>query len=613
MKTRLAAGTGILLSGMMLAPAVQAQPQPSGTIFEFGDSFQDVGYNCTGFRTPLQACSNYRNVPLQLGGLSAYRYVQANNFAVAGTASGPGALPNMGQPVYPGYPTTYPNMFGQIAAFAALGRRIGPNDLTMLSYAGNDLQYGNAGAGLAGTVVGYLKSNVQSLMGLGARNFVLFGGLPNERLVINGRPATELSGVTAAASREYYTTLNAQLPQALASLESTDTHIRILDVNTLYNRVLDTPAMYGFIAGDCATTPGCVTAPQAVQDRYAIYNAHPTDAFSLIIARYINNLLIAPYTVAAQADIAQKTTMAFQDSIQWQLNTERLRVLGPQGAGQGPDVGRFSVYASGNYIGGSRRDSTGAYGGDWHGGGASVGGQIWVTPNALLGLAFNYSGPDTTLNTGASKIDLKSYKLSGYASLSYPNWFADGVLSGGWNNYDVRREGVIDTLTASPNGTSFAARVRGGYLFDLQSVQVGPIAGLSYTQTSVRSYDEAGDIVLAQSVGSQRVEQVTGSAGLQVRYVTDVAGHRVASFADLTANRDFLDGQRVITTTGRDPVSAVPIYTSLNGTRSTFGRIAVGGEVALRDNVALGLVAGSSFARNSENTRQVNLTLKAAF
>ena len=389
-------------------------------------------------------------------------------------------------------------MFGQIAEFAALGGRIGPNDLTTLSYAGNDLFVRERGRRPCphGRGLPHLGRPVPDRAR--STKLRLFGGIPFDRLTINGTSLAARNGVSAAADQQYYTTLNSTLPQALAPLESTSVRIRIFDVNTVFSRVLDNPATYGFIAGDCATILGCRTAPLAVQNQYALFNAHPSDAFSLVLARYINNLLTAPYTIAVQADIAQSAAAAFQELIQLQLNTERLRVLGPQGPGQGPAVGRLSVYASGDYSGGGRSDRSGAYGGDWNAGGVSVGAQYWATPNLLLGLAFNYSGPGSTLNTGTSKISLDSYQFGGYASLNYPNWFLDGVLSGGFNNYKVQRAGVIDTLTGSPNGSSFAVGGKGGYPFDVRPVQVGPIVGLSYARASVGSYTETGDIVLAQ-------------------------------------------------------------------------------------------------------------------
>ncbi len=369
-----------LLAGCFLPSITQAQVQQPGNLYDFGDSFQDGQYWCTSFGTPLHACSNYRNTPMHLGSLSNYAFSLRNDFAIGATASGSGTIANTGTPPYPGYTATYPNAIGQIAQFQALGNRIGPRDLVMLSYAGNDVTvYGNPGAALAQTVIGNLTGNVQTLIGLGARNFVLLGGVPLDRLPAGGPSMLEQSGISPAGDREYYTTLNARLPAALAQFASASVQLRILDANTLYNRVLDTPAMYGFTFGDCDIIAGCASAPLAVQNQYAFYRGHPSDAFAQLIASYIENLLTMPYQIAAEADLAQSAALAFHDSLTWRLSAEHLRFAGPESAAR-PAVGRLAVFASGNYAYADRSDRKSASGGNANAGGLTVGADTGPRP-----------------------------------------------------------------------------------------------------------------------------------------------------------------------------------------------------------------------------------------
>jgi outer membrane lipase/esterase len=604
-----------VLAFWFLPSISKAQVQQPGKLYEFGDSFQDAQYWCTSFGTPLHACSNYRDTPMQLGSLSNYAFSTRNDYAIGSSGSGPGTIVNAGYPSYPGSTNTYPNAFGQIAEFQALGNRIGANDLVTLSYAGNDVTaYGNPGAALAQATIGYLTSDVQSLIGLGARNLVLFGGVPFDRLLAGGPNMLQQAGISLAADREYYTTLNAQLPAAIAPFESASVHLRILDVNTLYMRVLNTPPMYGFTFGDCAVIAGCASAPLAVQNQYAFYRGHPSDAFALVIASYIENLLTMPYQIAAEADLAQAAALAFHDSLAWRLNEEHLRFAGAgqEGASK-PAVGRLAVFTSANYAYADRNDRSGASGGNANAGGLTVGAEYWATPNLLLGAAFAYSNTGSALNNASGKINFNAYQFAGFASLSFPNWFVDGVLNGGVNSYAVQRPGIIDTLSGSPQGSSIVAGVKGGYVFDVQSVQIGPIAGLTYAHVGVGSYAESGDIVLAQSVGSQSLDSVTGAAGVQFRATGVVYGHAIRSFVDLTAERDFLGGHRIIATTGLDATSAVPVFTPVSSGAGTYGRLAAGVEADLTHGVALGLMGGTTFARSNGNLGQVQVTLKASF
>ncbi len=592
-----------MLASFCLSSTSEAQVQQWGNIYDFGDSFQDANYQCTSFGTPLHACSNYHNTPMQLSSISGYTFSLHNDFAIGGTASGPGTTTNNGTPPYPGYTTTYPNAFGQIAEFQALGRRIGADDLVMLTYAANDATvYGNVGTSLAATVLGNLTSDVRSLITLGGRNFVLFGGVPFNRID---------PSISAAADQAYYTTLNANLPAAVAPFESSSLHLRILDVNTLYTRVLDNPSMYGFISGDCLLIAGCASAPLALQNQYAFFHGHPSDAFALIIARYIDNLLNAPYQIAAQADVAQAVALAFHDSLAWRLNAEHLRAAG---AGTAPvAAGSLSVFISGNYAHANQDDRPNASGGDGNEGGLTLGADYWATSNLLLGLAFSYTNSNSTRNDDSGKIGLNSYQFAGFASLSYPHWFIDGILNGGVNTYSVKRPGVIDVMSGSPQGNDIAVGLTGGYLFDIQPMQIGPIAGLTYAHVNVGSYSESGDVVLAQAVSGQSLDSTTGSVGMQMRYAGAVYGHVIRSFIELTADHEFLGGSRVITTTGLDPTSAVPVFTPISSGTGTYGSISAGAEAELWNNVTLGLAGGTTFARWRGNQGQVQMTLAISF
>jgi outer membrane lipase/esterase len=592
----------------------QAQVAQSGNLYEFGDSFQDSQYQCSSWNSPLGTCSNYRNTPMQLSAISGYTFSKSNDFAIGGTGTGTGGttVPNT-YPAYPGYAAgSYPNMIGQIAQFQSLGHTIGANDLVSLSYAGNDIVAPYAttvGASLGYTVAGFISQNVSSLIALGGRNFILFGGMPFDKMTLGGYTLAQLAGTTNSADNAYYTTLNSILPSTLAQYESDSVHLRILDVNTLANRALSTPSMYGFIAGDCYDNTSCQTASLAVQDQYAFYKGHPSDSFALVIAEYIQNLLTAPYQAPAAADLATASAQSFSANLLARLNTEHM-LAGNDAAKPGElTLGKTSFFFSGDYTSGKTNNTPGDYGMDWHQGDGAAGAEYRAGDNLRLGLAAGYARPVSSMNDITGSIALNSYQLAAYASITNPHWFADAVLGGEMNRYDLGRQGVIDTLTASPSGAGFTADARGGYLFDLKSVQAGPIGGLTYSHISVNSYNENGDLVLAQSVGSQQDNSLSGRAGLELRALT----HATAAFFDITADHDFPTGSRVITTTSEDANSAVPVYTPLSNTIETYGSMTLGVNTLLWRNIALNLTGNETFSRPDGNQRGINAALSMAF
>ena len=69
----------------------------------------------------------------------------------------------------------------------------------------------------------------------------------------------------------------------------------------------------------------------------------------------------------------------------------------------------------------------------------------------------------------------------------------------------------------------------------------------------------------------------------------------------------------MITTTGLDPTSAVPVFTPISSGTGTYGSISAGAEAELWNNVTLGLAGGTTFARWRGNQGQVQMTLAISF
>jgi len=491
-------------------------------------------------------------------------------------------------------------MFGQIAYFTSLGRSIGPNDLVMLSYVRNDIgRYAPlAGSALATAVTGYLKTDVTNLIALGGRNFILFGDdAPND--------AT------------YTAALGANLPGVLAPLANKDVHIRILDLDTLMQRVSSTPQMYGFLPGDCVDVPGCPTAALTVQNQYAMPSGHPSDSFSLVLARYINNLLTSADGIAAQADISAMQVNGFTNSLAERLDLTHIgtgnpyNLLNPvssveQERNTEARSGGVNYFVIGSYEHGRRDDRTNASGYNYNTGGVIVGAEYSANRNFLLGLAFSYAKPTADLNNGVGSIASNFYLLGGYASLSYPHWFADLIINGGIDDFQLSRPGIIDELRATTSGYIVAPSFKAGYLFGASQIQIGPIAGLSYTRAHIGAYTEQGDAVLTQAVSSQDFNSLDGEAGIQLRKSLAFYGPSLSWFLNVTAVHEFLDGARTLTTVGTDPTSAIPVYTSVSGGEATYGQIAGGFSANFLEWLRLSLHADKTFARRDGDAYSIN-------
>jgi phospholipase/lecithinase/hemolysin len=189
----------------------------------------------------------------------------------------------------------------------------------MLDFGQNDPSAVTTGPALgvpfANAVASNVQANVSQLVGLGARNFLLFGGSDFNRVLAQfGLNLVGVNGVNIAspAYQTFYSALQTAVPNAVAQVINPPVNVYYLDTNTLFRRVLDNPGQFGFLPGDCAVIASCRTSNSlAVQNQYAFYQFHPTDALSAIIARYFNVILNGPSTVVPQADIGKAVERTF--------------------------------------------------------------------------------------------------------------------------------------------------------------------------------------------------------------------------------------------------------------------------------------------------------------
>src|SRR3984893_8488334 len=125
-----------------------------------------------------------------------------------------------------------------------------------------------------------------------------------------------------------------------------------------------------------------------------------------------------------------------------------------------------------------------------------------------------------------------------YGAWADAHFFAQGLATFGWQNYRNTRPGVVDTITSNPDGTTFVAGGKAGYLFDAGKVQAGPIGGLTYARVRVNGFTESGDPVLTLMVGSQTAEALIGSVGVQFRAPFTIDGRLISSYLNLTLDDD---------------------------------------------------------------------------
>ncbi|MGY4630218.1 autotransporter domain-containing protein [Bradyrhizobium sp. USDA 4486] len=630
----------LLAAGMPVAPA---RAQQLGTIYGFGDSLLDVSRNCPiAFpqSAPYGACGNGRGSLQWLSMLTSYSFSKPNDYAYNGVGNG----------VFPAF-NGGPTVAQQVAAFTSAGGSFQPNDLIVIGGMPN-----NSAAPLLGILdsnglpytpqtlsaatLSKQYDNIAQLIKAGGRNFVvenMFSSSTYNFYVIGGfyplGPPYAFPNIPGAAT--FFGLANANLASTLAPLAAPGVRLHVIDLAAIYTKAYTDPASLGFKTGTaCIFDGNCLTASKDVQNQHFMFDLHPTDAGYAVIARYEANLLAAQDGLAAQADIAQLTAQNFSNSVFSRLDAFRANdprvTAGPSQAHASMDrpgistkaPGRLapelplSVYLAAAYGSGSRGDRFGADGNavgfDYTLAGGTFGADVKLDANIRVGGALNYTNPVANLHGGTGHLDLDSYQVAGYASLSYPHLLTDIVATYGYNNYRIDRPGVVDTIRGSTRGDTFTAGFKSAYLFDVGRVRVGPLVGLLYDYTNVDPYTETGDPIVTQFVARQKLEGLTGSAGVQFRAPFAVGAHAINSFVNLTAEHDFLGGARTLLA-AETAALALPIYTVVAGNPDrTYGKVVGGVSTALAGNVAGMLTAASTFG-NSNPQFAVQGAVKIAF
>jgi uncharacterized protein YhjY with autotransporter beta-barrel domain len=589
------------------------------TIQAFGDSFADTG-NLIKLVGPLPAYPTGRfsggtnfvdTTSLLLG-------IPQANYAIGGAQTGSS---NSAGPGLPGFAQEW-------QGFIASGKKIAASDLVELSMGGNDARsYYQAGGTLTGvpaavTVsVNQTMAGINALVGAGARNLV-FATLDV------GQFPEAVGNPNAAVGSAYNQAYNTQMQAALAGIARSGVRVELIDVPLLGNLISANPSRYGVAnVGACPVT--CI-GNTALQNQYLYYvdGIHLTSLGNTIVGEYIVNRLNAPLTLPAQGDLGMSSAMGFASTLFGKLDNFREMTMVSSAMNsyaaytkapysKGPiaaPVNPWSFYMLGNGAYSDRQATVASNGFNLDSVGGTAGIEYRINNNAFIGGAFDYSNPKAKFFNNAGTTEANAYQFGAYGAWTNAHFFAQGLATFGWQNYRNTRPGVVDTITSNPDGTSFVAAGKVGYLFDAGNSQIGPIGGLTYARARVNSYTEAGDPVLTLNVGQQTAETLIGSVGAQFRFPFMVSGRLISPYINLTADDDFIGNGRIIQFGATSAPLIVNNWMVPNATsQHIYGRVAAGVVAPVSTNVALTANVSQTFARQGGNDFYGNGGLKISF
>ena len=583
----LIAGAGVVAS--------PAQAQRVTRIIAFGDSYADEGnfWELTGIPRPAAyANGRFSNGTNFIDTMSILLGVPVDNFAIGGAFTGTGninGIPGLG------FQLEYQSFLagGGPAAFPRVSSTFGPTDLVAVSIGGNDARAYEQSLGLNPTTaqintllagvpaqatlrVAEATTGLNALFNAGARNFTVLAGDVGRLPEVAGLPV-------AAVGTAYASAFNAGLQTSLANLANQGAIVNYLDLNLIGDRVTANLAAFGLQSAGAATS-AAVSAGQA--DNFLFYadRVHLTSAGFAIVGRYAVAQLAAPLHLEAQADTVLLTADGFGQALE-----DRLNLSSAEGEGEGPPLRVFFGVDYGQLNGDPTLTSLG-YRAERYSGTAGVeyDGGPW-----LIGVAGSLSRGDTQIRGGSGNIESDAIQGGVYANWSNGNAFIEAYGGIGQANLDIRRDAVIDEIQATPDATTLVAGGQVGYLFDVGAIKVGPVAGLSYARAEIDGFTETGDPVLTLNVQDQDLDQLVGSAGIELNGEFDVGGSSVSPYLSVTAEKELNDDPRTIRYAGTASPTIVNQWVVGGEEEEVHGRVVLGANFRITSGVTL-QVAGST-------------------
>jgi outer membrane autotransporter protein len=272
----------------------------------------------------------------------------------------------------------------------------------------------------------------------------------------------------------------------------------------------------------------------------------------------------------------------------------------------------FKAYLVGD--GFSRRLDAGARNDEYRSSGYGVtGGVEYGFGSGLAGLAVNYSKPKVNFGNDAAETEGKSLQVGGYGVFGIAGAFVQGYAGYGWNDHDIDRAGVVDTLEADPDGDHFIAGAKGGYLMPMGAVRVGPVIGLDYAKAKVDSYTESGDAALALNVDSLSYKSLRGSLGVELRGDFAGGGVQLRPYVSAVVEKDFTGDERTVRFSQTSAPSIVNSFVLEDASKDAYGRISGGFSAAILSAVTLDVTASATAGKDQGEETSAQLGFRFAF
>lgn len=523
-----------------LGSIAAAQNRSFPNIYVFGDSLSDTG-NLFAATSALGAGNppapyfqgRFANGPVwveRLGNTLALAVTapptvrSSMNFAFGGaTAAGTASLP--------------PSLGVQIGLFRQRGITPGAGDLFTVLAGANDLipvlsapttpvnpaSLDAAGAATAQSVI----ANVQTLVGLGAKNIVV-SGLPNlgatPRSLSAGGPGGAGASFGLRATNAFNNELRSRL--GLLAQSAADLNITYVDVQSILDRMIQDHRSLGFSnATSFYLAPAAQGGQQGTPDSYIFWDdIHPTAKTHSILAGIVTEML-NPETSLGFSGTLGSGALALQGIAASAFDGRAAQVAGSPRA-----KGRLDAYASVNYGNGGRAQLARRPAFNYDAQVVTAGVDGRMDGGLTLGGALNAGRLSAQIANGGGQFAVENTVARVYAvwtagSLSLQ---ADGEY-GALDLKGIRRTTAFGGFATNGKtaGIQSGSGLKAGWTVATGGGVIRPWIGFNMRQVVIEAYTEKDVPALGMALEQQEARSKSGAIGIDVAQSWKVDGRNV--------------------------------------------------------------------------------------
>jgi outer membrane autotransporter protein len=231
----------------------------------------------------------------------------------------------------------------------------------------------------------------------------------------------------------------------------------------------------------------------------------------------------------------------------------------------------------------------------------------------VAGVAANYSRPRVRFGNEAFRENGRSYQIGAYAGSAFGPLFAQAHIGYGKDKHRLSRTGVIDNMTARPDGSHVLAGAKVGYLMSLGPLSVGPVVALDYAKAKIDGYTEQGDAALTLNVSNVSYKALTGNAGIELRGGVGLPGASIHPYASAMLEKDLIGDGRTIFTAQTSAPLIVNRFDYPDRSTRIYGRLSGGLSASVLGSLDVQAGASATVGRKQGNEVSANLGVRFGF